>query len=279
MKVCSTCKCEKDISEFCKKRSTADGYDYNCRTCKARLSKEYRALCATHAAARRLELCNLPKVCAVCKLEKPRTDFNIKNSMRDGVESYCKECSKVRGKEAYKKRKVAVSCALNDFTGTKVCAKCATEKPKTAYYKSSGTYGGLMHNCIECTKAVQYEKRHLIYALVSRAKARAKDNKLPFNLTTDYVATLINDLDNPICPVLGIPMTWRQEKAGTNHVASNSLSLDRIVPERGYVEGNVAVISMLANQIKTNATYHDIFKVAEWLKNAIAQEKEARKAK
>ena len=48
--------------------------------------------------------------------------------------------------------------------------------------------------------------------------------------------------------------------------ADNSPTLDRIIPERGYVKGNVVVISALANRIKTNANVRQIELVAEWLR-------------
>lgn len=45
-----------------------------------------------------------------------------------------------------------------------------------------------------------------------------------------------------------------------------SPSLDRLIPERGYVPGNVAVISWRANTIKSNADYRQIGAVYRWLK-------------
>jgi hypothetical protein len=42
--------------------------------------------------------------------------------------------------------------------------------------------------------------------------------------------------------------------------------LDRIIPELGYVPGNVKIISMRANRIKTNATIEDIKNVLLYLK-------------
>ena len=42
-------------------------------------------------------------------------------------------------------------------------------------------------------------------------------------------------------------------------------SLDRLVPDKGYVPGNVIWISLRANQIKSDGTSEEIFRVAEWL--------------
>jgi hypothetical protein len=46
------------------------------------------------------------------------------------------------------------------------------------------------------------------------------------------------------CPVLGIPIVLGERRS------DNSPSLDRLVPEKGYVPGNVRVISDKANRLK-----------------------------
>jgi uncharacterized protein YejL (UPF0352 family) len=48
-----------------------------------------------------------------------------------------------------------------------------------------------------------------------------------------------------------------------------SPQLDRLVPELGYVVGNVAVISRLANTIKSNATPQQIRAVADWFAKSL----------
>lgn len=56
-KVCSKCRKEKPTGEFCKNRSTKDGFSYQCKQCKieyelrckdeiAKRQKEYRAMCS-----------------------------------------------------------------------------------------------------------------------------------------------------------------------------------------------------------------------------------------
>lgn len=56
-----------------------------------------------------------------------------------------------------------------------------------------------------------------------------------------------------MCPVLGIPIF-----SGRGKQIDNSPNLDRIVPEKGYVPGNVRVISAKANRIKSNATAEEL---------------------
>jgi hypothetical protein len=56
---------------------------------------------------------------------------------------------------------------------------------------------------------------------------------------------------------LGIPILVGQKRS------ENSPSLDRIRPERGYVPGNVRVLSDRANRLKSNLTYEELVQLSE----------------
>lgn len=94
--------------------------------------------------------------------------------------------------------------------------------------------------------------------LVSRAKRRATDKNIPFNIDLDYVLTLPHEH----CPALGIPLEWC---AGALHRTDSAPSLDRIIPSLGYVRGNVAWISWRANRIKNDSTPNELTMIANWL--------------
>lgn len=91
-------------------------------------------------------------------------------------------------------------------------------------------------------------------ALFDGAKRRAMLYDLPFNITLDDI--IIPD----VCPVLGIPII-SGGKANNPHLPS----LDRFIPELGYVKGNIAVISLRANSIKKNASIKEIQALFEWM--------------
>lgn len=69
------------------------------------------------------------------------------------------------------------------------------------------------------------------------------------------------------CPVLGIELDYPTAygERGTQAVKPNWPSLDRWDSTKGYVPGNVFVISYRANTLKNNATYEEILKVAKYL--------------
>lgn len=87
------------------------------------------------------------------------------------------------------------------------------------------------------------------------AKARAKRDNLPFDITPESIVVPER------CPVLGIPLI-----RGVNIFTDNSPTVDKIYPAKGYVMGNIHVISYLANRIKTNATPEQIIAVGRYFK-------------
>lgn len=103
----------------------------------------------------------------------------------------------------------------------------------------------------QANRVVYY--RSLQRRLFENAKKRAKVKGWIFDLTIDDI--VITDT----CPVLDVPFVWGEG------LHDYSPSLDRTDSTLGYTKGNVAVISTLANRIKSNATVDQIKKVYEYL--------------
>lgn len=77
--------------------------------------------------------------------------------------------------------------------------------------------------------------------------------ELPFEITLEYVLNLPSET----CPILGHNLEWG---TGSPHTAS----LDRLIPELGYIEGNVQWVSWRANTLKNSATKEESEKLHEW---------------
>ena len=97
---------------------------------------------------------------------------------------------------------------------------------------------------------------------IKESQRRAEKHNVPHKIDWRYVKSIFPE--NFLCPVLGIKMEFGYE-IGNHLTRNNSPSLDRIIPMKGYIEGNVIWISQKANLIKTNASAEDIMKVAKWL--------------
>lgn len=93
--------------------------------------------------------------------------------------------------------------------------------------------------------------------LMRSAKHRAKRDNIPFDIVE-------SDIIIPeICPVLNIPI---KVNINTGYGGRrDSMSLDKIIPSKGYVKGNIQVISHLANSMKSSATPEELLQFADWI--------------
>lgn len=91
-----------------------------------------------------------------------------------------------------------------------------------------------------------------------RAKSRARIRNTEFNIE-------FNDIIIPqFCPILGIEL---KEFSGKSGGKNESPALDRIIPSKGYIKGNVRVISHLANMMKSCADNEQLINFAKWINN------------
>jgi len=65
------------------------------------------------------------------------------------------------------------------------------------------------------------------------------------------------------CPILNIDLKYSSSSPG-DPLWQNSISLDRIDSNLGYVIGNVQIISFRANTIKNNASVEEIFNLFKY---------------
>ena len=96
-----------------------------------------------------------------------------------------------------------------------------------------------------------------------RAKFRAKKA----NAIRTGVEFTINfgDLEFPThCPVLGIELDYF-----ANGRAENAVSFDRLNSSKGYIPGNVAIISWRANRIKNNGSAEEHQKIADFMRSVV----------
>jgi len=109
-----------------------------------------------------------------------------------------------------------------------------------------------------------YRKAQGARRLFLTARARAKKFEIPFDIVVDDIVI------PKFCPAL-----WIELRYNDKHHGDDSPSLDRIVPALGYVRGNIAVISIRANRIKTDAKIEEIEKVIAWLRGCTEMNAEA----
>lgn len=95
------------------------------------------------------------------------------------------------------------------------------------------------------------------YNTLRSAKKRAANKRLEFDLDNNYLQKIFTQY----CPISSEPFVF---SLGKPH--PNSPSLDRIIPEKGYVKGNVVVISHKYNTYKSNYSLEDLEKLIVYIK-------------
>jgi len=142
------------------------------------------------------------------------------------------------------------------------CVECHLVAAKA--YRESGRAKEVARSYYERIREDKWER-----IMLTSAKSRASNRNQVCTITTQDVRELW-PADNK-CPILGIPLIRNFGKSGvpTGH-SMFSPSLDCIVPDKGYVPGNVIIMSVRANLIKNNETDPKVFrKIADWLENEI----------
>lgn len=99
----------------------------------------------------------------------------------------------------------------------------------------------------------KYKKENPEMVMLSAAKRRAK-GRFEFDISRD-------DIKIPEhCPLLLVPL-----RRGVGHLCPNSPTLDRIDNTKGYVRGNVWVISHRANFLKSNGSIKELVQIGKTL--------------
>jgi hypothetical protein len=143
--------------------------------------------------------------------------------------------------------------------GFRQCNSCRDLLPLEKFHKIPKGYKGRRGICWTCTQPRDleaYRGQSTAKKLYRFAKQRATKLNLPFDITEEDITVPTH------CPALGIELVHNQ-----NSVGPNSPTLDKLVPELGYVKGNIAVISHKANLMKNNATLEELLGLVKWLSN------------
>ena len=158
----------------------------------------------------------------------------------------------------------------------KKCSKCQKVLPVEEFYKYAKSKDGLTHHCQHCYRKYRKEKQehyrqymenrrktdneHVKQIknkswqnldprkkMLQQAKNRCNRKNLEFNLELKDIIL------PPVCPLLEIPFV-----VGTRDNYEHTYSLDRINSSKGYIKGNVWVITKLANSMKNSASKEEL---------------------
>jgi len=175
---------------------------------------------------------DIKKICTLCGIEKSINQFH-KGTGKYDRRSMCNVCTK----ERYDKPDRL----------SKISANRTFKRQNDEEYRLR-----------DCALTKENYRKNPISYLIRAAKARAKKTGMEFNITKD------NLILPEYCPLLGIKL-----KVNTDRMAFDSYSLDRIDSKKGYIKGNVWVISFKANCIKNDGTIEEIELLAKNLRKQL----------
>lgn len=170
----------------------------------------------------------------------------------------------------------------------RTCPECGEIKENIEFYKK---LKGLSFRCKICTKKLHASEAHKIVRrksdndrinsnrelhhqkskhyklkypetyILKRARKHAKDIGVEYNISKEDI------IIPTVCPILDIPLYI------CDKVSDNSPSLDRIDNTKGYVKGNVVVVSNRVNRIKGDSSLEKFILMTEQYRKILNEEK------
>ena len=174
------------------------------------------------------------------------------------IKSLSRQAAKERGDKVYTPERPCGKGHTKRYTSNGTCVECMAKRngvriihPATQHRYHVNSY--------------RLRAPRWVSIMATNAKNRAKRAGAPFD--REAVCECLQNAPD-VCPALGLPLTAGNggEKKGQ---ADTAASLDRLNPTLGYVRGNLAVVSSLANRIMTDATPEKLRRVADWLEEQL----------
>ncbi len=106
------------------------------------------------------------------------------------------------------------------------------------------------------------------YTAIQMAASCRKRAKYLF-VDCDIDSKYIRELMPEFCPILNVRL-----KYGGGDKSPHSASLDRIDSSKGYIKGNVQIISARANMMKSDADAQEMLMFAEWVMRSFEKTKD-----
>lgn len=118
-------------------------------------------------------------------------------------------------------------------------------------------------SCKACSKTNErtYTVNNQVAVWFKCKRNSAKHKGIEFTITLQDILPIPDK-----CPVLDIPLKFYQGR-GSRGFFQDSISLDRIDPSKGYIKGNVRVISGRANSLKNDASLEEIERIYNYMKD------------
>lgn len=157
------------------------------------------------------------------------------------------------------------------MTDTKPCPHCRKNKPFLEFNRNVTKGDGLAAYCAVCEADYGRSRRKRLKTvdavgfkareMAKGARRRAKKQGVDCDVDPEFVKGIIPEC----CPILGVTLDFSAEKT-----YSRSPSLDRCLPEIGYLKPNIRVLSHRANALKNDGSVTERHMLVAWMENMAA---------
>ncbi len=100
----------------------------------------------------------------------------------------------------------------------------------------------------------------IVKRIITGIKRRARDREIAFSMTPEDLLPLPTH-----CPILGLELVYLAQLDSKGHRLPNLASVDRLYSEKGYVSGNVGIVSYRGNMLKNNASVEELRNIITYL--------------
>lgn len=154
----------------------------------------------------------------------------------------------------------------------KLCKRCETSKPLTEFYfrKQRNVYYTCCKECFNKRTKEYYKNgyqenlNHILKSRVSNIKQRG----VPYSKTLKTHLKELWEKQDKKCYYTGIEMVLH----GYSDNVKNAMTIDRINPEKGYIEGNVVLCCSIVNKIKQDLSLEELLQICDQIKNHVVAE-------
>lgn len=144
----------------------------------------------------------------------------------------------------------------------KRCTHCKVEKPAKDFPKNKGVKHGLGSWCKVCTNLavttyLNNRRKDPAFRIWMSSRSGSTSQKREHSLTIEDIRSLMVS----VCPYFGIKLSYQMNSHGK--IPFNAATIDRIDSTKGYIPGNVRIISWGANRLKSNLTDKQLLTLAK----------------
>jgi len=268
-KTCTLCRKVKPLDEFHRKRSMIDGRQSTCKTCvSARTTVFYQKNRARIKASvmkynkknrDQIERCRSRKQ---DEAKQARVALKIKKqqALANRKKKPCPTCRKTKSiKEFHVDNHKADGRAI-------LCKKCIAKKAAIYYKKNSRRlkkyYADKAHRDLKENPA-RFRAKRMTYHLNS---VRKRGVHVAANLDLEFLEQLVRDHPRCECCNQKLILKGKEVSSGLGKDGATIISIDRVLPSRGYTRDNIAILCMRCNRLKNDAKLEELEKLTTWLR-------------